>query len=74
MPDGRDVVVGPERFRCPEALFDPSLLSLDCKGIHQSCFDSIVKSSEEDSVLRDFFGNIVLSGGTTLFEGLSERM
>ena len=76
LPDKREVTIGNERFRCAEALFRPELINSEIKngGVHQQCFDSIVKSHDSARVRADFFQNIVLSGGSTLFEGLSERM
>ena len=32
LPDGQVITIGNERFRCPEALFQPSLLSMDTVG------------------------------------------
>ncbi|CEG43997.1 actin-1 [Plasmopara halstedii] len=48
LPDGNVIVIGNERFRTPEVLFQPSLIDLYC--------------------------NIVLSGGTTMYPGIGERM
>ena len=33
LPDGQVITIGNERFRCPEALFKPSLLGKDSSGI-----------------------------------------
>merc|ERR1712178_452226 len=35
LPDGNIVTVGSERFRCPEVLFQPSLLGKEALGIHE---------------------------------------
>ncbi|KAL1240542.1 Actin like-protein [Trichinella spiralis] len=32
LPDGHVIKIGSERFRCPEALFQPLLLGLECCG------------------------------------------
>jgi len=72
LPDGSKVTVGSERFRAPECLFKPGLLGLEQDGI-----DTLVYQSIQDcdiDVRRDLYANIVLSGGTTMFEGLRERM
>jgi len=76
LPDGKSIKVGNERFRCAEALFRPEVLGKETEGsgVHQQCFDSIVKSHDASKVRSDFFSNIILSGGNTLFEGMSERM
>ena len=43
LPDGRNILLTNERFRCPEALFKPSLLGLATPGVHQILFNSITK-------------------------------
>jgi len=72
LPDGRKILVGSERFRCAEILFNPALAKLDLEGVHKYCFDSVMKCDTD--VRRDLFSNIIMSGGSTLFEGLTERM
>merc|ERR1712008_610856 len=36
LPDGQVITIGNERFRCPEALFQPSFLGLEAQGIHET--------------------------------------
>uniref|UniRef100_A0A3Q3GLY9 Actin CyI, cytoplasmic-like n=1 Tax=Labrus bergylta TaxID=56723 RepID=A0A3Q3GLY9_9LABR len=72
MPDGRIVTLGTERFRAPEILFKPELIGRDHYGIHESVFKSILSSDID--LRRCFLGNIVLSGGNTLLDGLPERL
>ena len=36
LPDGQVITIGNERFRCPEALFQPSFLDKECNGIHET--------------------------------------
>ncbi len=43
LPDGQVVTIGNERFRCPEALFQPSLLYSESAGIHEMAFNAITK-------------------------------
>merc|ERR1711937_1098739 len=38
LPDGQVITVGSQRFRCPEALFQPSMLGMEAAGIHQTTF------------------------------------
>jgi actin-related protein len=42
LPDGQVIDIGNERFRCPEALFQPSFLGMEC-GIHEMIYKSIMK-------------------------------
>lgn len=72
MPDGQIIVLGNERFRCPEALFSPELLGLEAHGIHETTYNSIMKC--DCDIRRDLFKNIVLSGGTTMFPGMADRL
>ena len=34
--DGQVITIGNERFRFPEALFQPSFLDMECNGIHET--------------------------------------
>jgi len=72
LPDGTNIKVGSQRFRCPEALFKPSLIGLEAGGIHETVYTSINKCDID--VRKDLYANVVLSGGTTMFTGLPERL
>jgi actin-related protein len=72
LPDGNIITVGSERFRCPEVLFQPSLVGKEASGIHDTIFQSIMKCDVD--IRRDLYSNIVLSGGSTMFPGIGERM
>merc|ERR1719464_1708385 len=43
LPDGQVITIGNERFRCPEALFQPSFLGMESCGIHETTYNSIMK-------------------------------
>lgn len=72
LPDGQVITIGNERFRAPEALFRPADLGLEAAGIDQTTFNSIMKCDLD--VRKELYGNIVMSGGTTMFPGIAERM
>ena len=72
LPDGNVIVIGNERFRCPEVLFQPSLIGKEATGIHDCTFQTIMKCDVD--IRKDLYANIVLSGGTTMFGGIAERM
>merc|ERR1712173_573417 len=72
LPDGQVITVGAERFRAPEALFQPQFLGLEQEGIHKLTFSSIMKCDVD--IRKDLYGNVVISGGTTMFHGLPERV
>jgi len=72
LPDGQVITVGAERFRAPEALFQPQFLGLEQEGIHKLTFSSIMKCDVD--IRKDLYGNIVMSGGTTMYQGIPERV
>jgi actin beta/gamma 1 len=72
-PSGGVIGLDSERFRCPETLFQPSLSGMYALGAHQCIFESITRCDSEMR-LQDLYGNIVLSGGNTMFTGIAERM
>jgi actin-related protein len=72
LPDGNTITLGNERFRCPEVLFEPTLIGQESEGIHKKTYDTIMKCDLD--IRRDLFSNIVLSGGTTMYKGIDTRM
>jgi actin-related protein len=72
LPDGNIITIGNERFRCPEVLFQPNFIGLECTGAHETGFNSIQKCDID--IRKDLYSNIVMSGGTTMFEGIADRM
>jgi len=72
LPDGQIITLDSECFQCPEVLFKPELLRQESDGIHTMIYDSIMKSDVE--LHQEFFENIILSGGNTMFSGITERL
>jgi len=72
LPDGQVITIGNERFRAPEVLFKPSFIGQEQEGIAVATYNSIMKCDVD--IRKDLYGNIVLSGGTTMYEGIDERM
>jgi len=72
LPDGQMITVGNERFRCPEVLFQPSMIGKESPGIHRLTYDSIQKCDID--IRKDLYKNTVLSGGTTMFPLIEERL
>jgi actin-related protein len=66
------ITIGNERFRCPEALFQPSFLGMESCGIHETVYNSIMKCDVD--IRKDLYANTVLSGGTTMYPGIADRM
>ena len=73
LPDGQVITVGTERFRCTEAIFNPSLLGMSCVGLQDLVYGGGVMKCDID--LRNYLlKNILLSGGNTMFPGMKERV
>ncbi|KAI8659078.1 Actin, gamma [Fusarium sp. Ph1] len=72
LPDGQVLTIGNERFRAPEALFQPGVIGLETGGIHVTVFNAIMKSDVD--IRKDLYGNIIMSGGTTMYPGIADRM
>lgn len=72
LPDGRNITLGNERFRCPEALFQPSFIGQLYGGLPQTILTSINKC--DMAIRRELYNNVVVSGGSSLFEGFVNRL
>nr|GMC94193.1 actin, gamma-enteric smooth muscle [Ipomoea batatas] len=55
-----------------EVLFQPSMIGMEAAGIHETTYNSIMKCDVD--IRKDLYGNIVLSGGSTMFPGIADRM
>jgi actin len=61
LPDGQNITIGNECFRCPEALFSPSLLGREEPGIAELLYNTIKKC---DTDMQDrMYRRINISGG-----------
>ena len=58
----------------PEALFFPDLIKQgdEVEGLHKMTHSSINECDID--IRKDLYGNIILSGGTTLYPGLPDRL
>jgi actin-related protein len=45
---------------------------MEAAGIHETCYNSIMKCDVD--IRKDLYGNIVMSGGTSMFPGIADRM
>ena len=64
--------MGAERWKAPELLFDPEIIGLEYPGVHQMVVDAINRTDMD--LRKSLFGNIVLSGGSTLTKGFGDRL
>ncbi len=73
LPDGQVITIGNERICCPEVLFQPSyFLGMESAGIHEVYYSCITKCDVD--IRKDLYANTVLSGGSTMFPGIADRM
>ena len=72
LPDGQLITIGNERFRATEALFQPSFLGMESCGLHEYIYNSIMKCDID--IRKELYDSIVLSGGTSMFPGLADRV
>ncbi|KAJ9079069.1 NuA4 histone acetyltransferase subunit, variant 2 [Entomophthora muscae] len=73
--DGFNTIFGSERYKFPEVLFQPDLLSgqsSDFMGLHHLALDSVASCDVE--LRPHLLSNIVATGGTTLFPGFIDRL
>merc|ERR1711923_601066 len=57
LPDGQVITIGNERFRCPEALFQPAFLGMESCGVHETVYNSIMKCDVD--IRKDLYANTV---------------
>ena len=72
LPDGQMLSVKASQWEAPECLFNPSMVGKEGLGM-ADLVKATVNACDID-VRRDMYENIVLSGGTTMYKGLPERL
>jgi len=73
LPDKSMITVpGTVRMQIPELLFKPDLNGKSCKSIQDLSFASV--SGSDVDVRRDLLKNVIMSGGTTMYEGMPDRL
>ncbi len=72
LPNGEVITINAERFLAPEILFNPSLIGKSELSVPEALHEFLSECGLD--VKLDLYPNIVLSGGTTMFPGLRERL
>ena len=73
LPDRAQIQVkGTTRMMIPELIFKPELNGKSCLSLHALAWNSVNKSDID--VRRDLLKNVILSGGTTMYEGIADRL
>lgn len=73
LPDGNVINIGPERFTCAEALFNPSLVGQDYADGLGAATSLAIRHCEAE-MREAMAGAIVLTGGTTMLRGFPARL
>ncbi|MFX0090695.1 MAG: actin, cytoplasmic 2 [Candidatus Hodarchaeota archaeon] len=72
LPDGEAITLGTERFLAPETYFHPTAMEQEEQALHEVINNTLQQC---DTNLRsELCQNIILSGGSSLFPGLKERL
>jgi len=73
LPDNSIITIpATVRMRTPELLFEPGQNGESCKSMPDLAWAS-VQASDID-VRRDLLKNIIMSGGSTMYEGIADRL
>eukprot|EP01083_Nonionella_stella_P300544 1026695_1 len=72
LPDGTQIELNEEQFKCPEFMFCPALIDMEQKGIHHVIYESVMKCDPD--IKLDLAKNILICGGNTLFPGIETRL
>ena len=72
LPDGSSITIGDERIMATELLFNPEYTGRNYLGLPDMISSSIDKV--DNQLKQKCYENILLSGGNTKFNGLSEQL
>ena len=72
LPDGSKLEIGEERQIIPKAIFDPSIINIDEKGLDEMVYEAIMEC--DINIRKELASNIMLGGGNTLIPGFSEML
>eukprot|EP00825_Cyclidium_porcatum_P036650 TRINITY_DN3918_c0_g3_i4.p1 TRINITY_DN3918_c0_g3~~TRINITY_DN3918_c0_g3_i4.p1 ORF type:complete len:441 (-),score=97.88 TRINITY_DN3918_c0_g3_i4:265-1587(-) len=72
LPDGQQIKLKSSQIKCPECLFNPSMMGKELNSYQEMVFKSIMVCDLDTR--KDLWQNIVMSGGTTMFENIEKRL
>ena len=72
LPDGSNIAIGDERLLATEILFNPEYVGKEYLSFPDMIYNSIDKV--DSHLMQKCYENILLSGGNTAFNGLSEQL
>ncbi|XP_055831460.1 actin-related protein 5 isoform X1 [Solanum dulcamara] len=69
------IILGVERFRCPEVLFNPNFIGIGQSGLDEMVGVSLRRLPSWEQGLEDkMTSSIVVTGGSCLYPGMAERL
>lgn len=73
LPDKAVITVpGSVRIGAPELIYQPNLNGMSCKSVDALAWASV--SASDIDVRRELCKNIIMSGGSTMYEGMADRL
>ncbi|MFX1255342.1 MAG: actin, cytoplasmic 2 [Promethearchaeota archaeon] len=72
LPSGETIIINHESFLAPEAFFNPAVLGREHQSLSEAIYETIMNAGID--IRRELCQNIVLSGGSTMFPGMKERL
>merc|ERR1712160_207994 len=73
LPDKAVITVpGSVRIGAPELIYQPNLNGMSCKSVDALAWASV--SASDIDVRRELCKNIIMSGGSTVYEGMADRL
>ncbi|XP_071710469.1 actin-related protein 5-like [Rutidosis leptorrhynchoides] len=71
------ILIGVERFRCPEILFHPNLVGIEQAGLDEMAGISLRRLRAKSQSLeesKNLTNSVLITGGSCLYPGMSERL
>ena len=77
LPDGQVLELNEEMFKCVELMYNPLLMgdkgcNGEIEGLDGAAYE--VSSKVDIDIKKNFFENIIVTGGNSKWKGLKERM
>jgi actin beta/gamma 1 len=71
LQEGTTIQLAAQRFRCPEPIFEPQLISVASPGVAELLVQTV---SRTEDLRTQMFSSVMLSGGTSMFNGFAARI
>ena len=74
LPDNTKINLSTQRFMAPEIFFKPQTIGVSSPGLDQIVADVISNQIDDEDLRPEMMKNILLTGGSSMFTGLDERL